>query len=168
MESTSAASAGRQWAESVLAGADPMGLVKSKPILRLNLQDLVASTSKAVGARRELPSTMDKWQAMVDEADVLNEAGCLLKYSFLEGEAEEEEQEQLEVESDKAEEEDKEVEEDEAVVADNMPTNETEAAPQHNPQQTDQAALRKARFLALRLVYGQPSKAAPDSARALL
>eukprot|EP00971_Amphidinium_carterae_P334605 6469981-Amphidinium_carterae.1 len=66
---------------SVLAGADPMGLVKSKPILRLNLQDLVGST----GARREirekawqflqLQSTMGEWQAMVDEADVLNEAG---------------------------------------------------------------------------------------------
>eukprot|EP00971_Amphidinium_carterae_P132086 2616630-Amphidinium_carterae.1 len=89
-------SAGRQWAESVLACADPMGLVKSKPILRLNLQDLVASTSKAVGACREnreqawqflqLPSTMAEWQAMVDEADVLNKAGYLFTYSVLEGE----------------------------------------------------------------------------------
>eukprot|EP00971_Amphidinium_carterae_P338698 6476174-Amphidinium_carterae.2 len=50
-------SAGRQWAESVLAGADPMGLVKSKPILRLHLQNIVASTSKAVGRFMSKPGS---------------------------------------------------------------------------------------------------------------
>eukprot|EP00971_Amphidinium_carterae_P013036 257013-Amphidinium_carterae.1 len=94
------------------------------------------------------------------------EAGYLFKYSFLEGDAEEE-HEEVEVEADKAEDEDKDVEEDDAVVADDMPATEAEAVPEVNPQHMDQTALRKARFLALRLVYGQPSKADVASARTL-
>eukprot|EP00971_Amphidinium_carterae_P133743 2649213-Amphidinium_carterae.2 len=83
-------SAGRQWAESVLARADPHGFGD-----RMNLHDLVGSRSKVFGARRRsmtrhgnishyqtLWKSGNKLQA-VDEQQVLNEASYLFAYFHL-------------------------------------------------------------------------------------
>eukprot|EP00971_Amphidinium_carterae_P311311 6187469-Amphidinium_carterae.2 len=113
-----------------------MGLVKGKPILRLNLQDLAGSTSKAVGARWEIPEQAWQFLQLHRGKQWWTKQMCEMRNE------EEPEQDEVECDKDEDEEHDEIVveEQDEVVVADDMPAQETEAAPQW-------------------LVCGQPTKA---------
>ena len=83
----------RQWAEAVAAGTDPRGLLKSKPAMKVSLQDLVTSTCASLASRVELqqkawrhlrlPETRAAWEENLEEAFKTHADGLLFPASHM-------------------------------------------------------------------------------------
>ena len=170
--------ASKQWARSVLEGVDPAGLVRKAPQLKLNFQDLVISTCLLLSERTEIrekawqhlqiPTTEASHRSLVKDAVELHEAGLLFATNLATDADQDEEDEGVASEEEKEEtqkEQEHEQEPQQIEFEQVGPGIEETAVPSFT-EVPDQQAVRRARFLALRLVYGSPSaKVLDDLAR---